>query len=348
MEQKTLLLFVLGIGFLIIVSGLFLVPRNISYDPRPGLVARTLIDLDPNSNQMNLFAESITTDENGILYVGDNTGRILRIDPESPKIEVVGKVSTAGGEPTMLLGIKFDSEGNLYVATGKYGEIWKLNKESISASNPGEAAVFVSGLGFTNDIVFDKYGRMLVSDSQNGVLWAIDMETRGATQFGNQLTSRNPDIPFGINGMAIDTDGTIYFSNTGNGVIHKIETRKEDGGLMSITVWRSHEALVGIDGLAIDKAGNVWAAINSKNAIFAITKDDRRIIEVSKSDNSGPLEFPSSIAFSGESIFITNFDVPMGDNKDNESGIGPSIATIQLGVEGVAIPPKPLSFVEGR
>ena len=295
MEQKTLLLFVLGIGFLIIVSGLFLFPRDISYDPRPGLVARTLIDLDPNSNQMNLFAESITTDENGILYVGDNTGRILRIDPESPKIEVVGKVSTAGGEPTMLLGIKFDSEGNLYVATGKYGEIWKLNKESISVSNPGEATVFVSGLGFTNDIVFDKYGRMLVSDSQNGVLWAIDMETRGATQFGNQLTSRNPDIPFGINGMAIDTDGTIYFSNTGNGVIHKIETRKEDG---------------------------------------------RRIIEVSKSDNSGPLEFPSSIAFSGESIFITNFDVPMGDNKDNESGIGPSIATIQLGVEGVAIPAR--------
>jgi len=30
----------------------------------------------------------------------------------------------------------------------------------------------------------------------------------------------------------------------------------------------------------------------------------------------------------------------MGDNKDNESGIGPSIATIQLGVEGVAIPAR--------
>ena len=198
-----------------------------------------------------------------------------------------------------------------------YGEIWKLSKERISASNPGEATLFVSELGFTNDIVFDKFGRMLVTDSQNGVIWSIDMETKGVTQFGNQLQSRNPDIPFGANGMAIDTDGTIYFSNTGNGVIHKIETRKEDGGLMSITVWRSHEALVGIDGLAIDKAGNVWAAINGKNAIFAITKEDRRIIEVAKSDNSGPLEFPSSIAFSGESIFIVNFDAPVGENKNN-------------------------------
>ena len=82
MEQKTLLLVVLVVGFLVIVSGLFLVPRNINYDPRPGLTPRTLLDLDPNSNQMNLFAESITTDENGILYVVDNTGRILRIDTE--------------------------------------------------------------------------------------------------------------------------------------------------------------------------------------------------------------------------------------------------------------------------
>ena len=340
MEQKTLLLVVLVVGFLVIVSGVFLVPRNINYDPRPGLTPRTLIDLDPNSNQMNLFAESITTDENGILYVGDNTGRILRIDPESPKIEVVGRVSTASGEPTMLLGIKFDKDGDIYVATGSYGEIWKLNKEKISASNPGEATLFVSGLGFANDIVFDKYGRMLVTDSQNGVIWSYNMETKALTQFGNQLGSRNPDIPFGANGMAIDSDGTIYFSNTGNGVIHKIETRKEDGGLMSITVWRSHEALIGIDGLAIDKAGNVWAAINGKNAIFAITKEDRRIVEVAKSDNSGPLEFPSSIAFSGESIFIVNFDAPVGENKNNESGIGPSIATIQLGVEGVAIPAR--------
>ena len=107
---------------------------------------------------------------------------------------------------------------------------------------------------------------------------------------------------------------------------------------MSITVWRSHEELVGADGLAIDKAGNVWVAVNGKNAIFAVTKEDRRIIEVAKSDNSGPLEFPSSLVFSGESIFVTNFDAPMGDNKDNESGIGPSIARVQLGVEGVAVP----------
>ena len=333
-----MLLVVLVVGFLVIVSGLFIIPRDVRYDPRPGLSARVLLDLDPNSNQMNLFAESITADENGILYVGDNTGRILRIDPESPKIEVVGIVSTLSGDPTMLLGLKFDQDGDLYIATGKYGEIWKLNKEKISASNPGEATVFVSDLGFTNDLVFDKYGRMLVTNSEDGIIWSIDMETQQASQFGNQLISRNPDIPFGANGLAIDKDGTIYFSNTGNGVIHKIETRKEDGGLMSITVWRSHEALVGADGIAIDKAGNVWVAVNGKNAIFAVTPNDRRIIEVSKSDNSGPLEFPSSLVFAGESIFITNFDAPVGDNKDNESGIGPSIVTVQLGVEGVALP----------
>ena len=34
---------------------------------------------------------------------------------------------------------------------------------------------------------------------------------------------------------------------------------------------------------------------------------EEELFEVAKNDNTGPLEFPSSIAFSGESIYITNF-----------------------------------------
>ena len=42
-----------------------------------------------------------------------------------------------------------------------------------------------------------------------------------------------------------------------DGYWHVVETRKEDGAIVSVTVWRSHEALLGADGIAFDKAGNL-------------------------------------------------------------------------------------------
>ena len=341
MEQKNLLLILVVLGLVVMILGIFVVPRQINYDPRPGLKPQLLLDLDPNSNEMTLFAEGITS-RDGLLYIADNTGKISRIAQQTAKMEVVGKVE-ADGEGIGLFGIKFDHDGNLYVATGQRGEIWRLLKDDINAASPGNAKLFKAGLKFTNDIAFDDFGRMFVSDSITGILWEVNMKTKAQKEFANQLTSRDPTFPFGINGLAFDDDGTLYFSNTGNGVIHKVETRKEDGAIVSVTVWRSHEALIGADGIAFDKAGNLWIATNRRNAIMAITPEGeggRRIIEVAKNDNMGPLEFPSSVAFAGESLYITNFDVGgMGDNEDNSLGIGPSIVRIQLGVEGLPSPP---------
>ena len=332
MGQKNLLVVLVVLGLVVMILGIFVVPREINYDPRPGLKPQLLLDLDPNSNEMTLFAEGITS-RDGLLYIADNTGKISRIDPQTAKMEVVGKVE-ADGEGIGLFGIKFDHDGNLYVATGQRGEIWRLLKDDINAASPGNAKLFKAGLKFTNDIAFDDFGRMFVSDSITGILWEVNMKTKAQKEFANQLTSRDPTFPFGINGLAFDDDGTLYFSNTGNGVIHKVETRKEDGAIVSVTVWRSHEALIGADGIAFDKAGNLWIATNRRNAIMAITPEGeggRRIIEVAKNDNMGPLEFPSSVAFAGESLYITNFDVGgMGDNEDNSLGIGPSIVRIQL------------------
>lgn len=341
MEQKNMLIILVVLGLSVMFLGVFVFDRQISYDPRPGLKPQLLLDLDPNSNEMTNFAEGITSDKDGNLYIGENTGNIIRIDPLTGKADVVGRVE-ADGEGIGLFGIKFDHEGDLFVATGGRGQIWKLDKDDISAASPGKAKIFKSGLGFTNDIAFDNFGRMFVSNSISGVLWEVDMQTKMEREFANQLVSRDPTFPFGINGLAFDEDGTLYFSNTGNGVIHKVETRKEDGAIVSVTVWRSHEALLGADGIAFDKAGNLWVAVNRRNAIMAITPEGdggRRIIEVSKNDNTGPLEFPSSVAFSGEAIYVTNFDIGgIGDNEDNSLGIGPSIVKIQLGIEGLPNP----------
>ena len=281
-SRRNMFIVVVLFSVLLITVGV-LMPRQVNYDPRPGLKPQLLVDLDPASNEITVTAESITSDNEGNLYIGTNQGEILRINSVTGESVKVGQVPDQDGNAVNLLGIKFDEDGDLFVATGGRGQVWKLDADKISSSSPGDAKIFVTGLGFTNDIAFDKFGRMFVSDSIGGVLWEVDMRTKETREFANQLLSRNQQLPFGINGMAIAEDGTMYFSNTGNGVIHEVETRKEDGRIISVTVWRSHEALVGADGLAIDKAGNLWVAVNGRNALLAITPTDkdRRIIELS-------------------------------------------------------------------
>ena len=82
MEQKNLLLILVVLGLVVMILGIFVVPRQINYDPRPGLKPQLLLDLDPNSNEMTLFAEGITS-RDGLLYIADNTGKLSRIDPQT-------------------------------------------------------------------------------------------------------------------------------------------------------------------------------------------------------------------------------------------------------------------------
>ena len=169
MGQKNLLVVLVVLGLVVMILGIFVVPREINYDPRPGLKPQLLLDLDPDSNELSLFAEGITSDEDGNLYIGDNTGKISRIDPGTGKMEVVGKV-VADGEGVGLFGIKFDHDGNLYVATGSRGEVWRLLKDDINAASPGNAKIYKSGL--MNDLRFEKLKLMQKKQIYiPGVIW---------------------------------------------------------------------------------------------------------------------------------------------------------------------------------
>jgi hypothetical protein len=47
-------------------------------------------------------------------------------------------------------------------------------------------------------------------------------------------------------------------------------------------------------------------------------------------NNEGTLEFPASLHFVGNTLYVSNFDVARGVNKPNEPGIGASIVKISL------------------
>src|SRR6266850_2643946 len=63
----------------------------------------------------------------------------------------------------------------------------------------------------------------------------------------------------------------------------------------------THPLLEGADGIALDEAGNIWAAANERNAIVVVTRAGRTV-EVFRNEpstttrlrNEGPLETPTS------------------------------------------------------
>ena len=327
------------LGTIVILGFVFVVPRGVvDYDPRPGIRAQVIVDLDPNANDLSINAGGITVDKDGMLYVSDNSGRILRINPENPRPEVVGTVPGNGTSPQDLRALAFDRDQNLYIAGGESGQIWKLDVDKISTTMPGTAALFASGLNYTDGMAFDRFGRLLVTNPIRGYVWEVDTTTRVNNIYASGLVSRESDSPIGVNGIAVARSGHVFVSNTANGVIHIIETRKESGYVEAVLIWRSDPRLIGADGMQFDAAGNLWIAVSARNAIVAITPD-KEIIEVSINGNTGPLEFPAGLAFSGDALYVINSDSAVGENKQRGPGIGPSISKLGVGVIGQRIPP---------
>ena len=96
-------------------------------------------------------------------------------------------------------------------------------------------------------------------------------------------------------------------------------------------VFVAHPALEGADGIALDRAGNVWTAANERNALVVVTPR-REVQEFLRSPaaaatglrNAGPLEFPTSPVLSGRRLCVTQSDGARRDNAPNDAGeVGP-------------------------
>jgi sugar lactone lactonase YvrE len=96
----------------------------------------------------------------------------------------------------------------------------------------------------------------------------------------------------------------------------------------------AHPLLEGTDGIALDRAGNIWNAANERNALVVVTHD-RRVIEIFRNPlnaaglrnaadpaigNDHILEFPTSPFLSDKRLCVTNSDGNRRDNSPNSAG----------------------------
>ena len=301
-----------------------------------------LVDLDPASTDRTVIVESITADRSGMLYLPDRvSGNILRVDPKSPKAVVVGRIEAREIEGKRVnadaSGLAFDSQGDLFVAVSPFREVMRIRGAELNPAKPGLAQTFATGTAGANGIAFDGQGNLFVSGGASGIVYRVG-PNGGVAEAAVQIDKYVRTLPDGkfqqqtvANGVAFDANGVLYVADSARGAIWKVVIGPDGKGGKPVVLAQS-PLLEGVDGLAFDRSGTLWAVQNELNSIVTVTSAGQ-VREVAKNGSNGPLEFPSAIVFVGDRGYVSNYDNPRRVNLDANGltardGIGASIAQI--------------------
>lgn len=250
---------------------------------------------------------SIVADSAGNLYVTDTQNDAIRrinsalvvstLAGSLPPFSESGQPGATDGARSaasfyLPVGLTVDASGNVYVAddfnaiirsvspTGVVKTIAGLADNQGIANGPGVAARFTSPVG----VAADSAGNLYVADTYNCVIRKITPAGQVTTLAGSAGTIGSTDgqgsaARFdGPSGIAVDSNGTIYVSDSGNATIRKITP----GGLVS-TLAGSPGAGGSTDGqgaaatftnpfgLAVDSSGNIYVADTYNDNIRKIT-----------------------------------------------------------------------------
>jgi len=291
----------------------------------------------------------ITFDAKGDLFVADND-KVWTFTPNAatPPTATI----YASGVPGTN-GLAFDRGGSLWTGDGTTGQgrVWKVppgGGAGIEMFRVQPMANEVNAPGVPN------VGRDVRSLPPGTIL--VTPTTRNAT---NTLGSQ----PLVANGVAFNDEGDLLVADTARGAIWKVEMGR-DGSMRSKTgcdatftantlcldnILVAHPYLEGVDGIALDAGGNIWADPNERNAIVVVGRKGEVVREIFRNPtnatglrNEGPLETPTSPFLLGHKFCTANSDGNRRDNVPNTAGeirpAGPDVGKISCMDQPLKIP----------
>ena len=288
---------------------------------------RTTIGFIPNPATARCNPSGIAFDSNGDLYIADGgpAATVWKLTPNAVTPPLAAAFAT--GVPGTN-GIAFDGDGNLWTGDGTtgLGRVWRIQPAG-GACEPAfsgcveafriQPMVNTAGVGRSN----------------------------ATLQPGNATPNPQPLV---ANGLAFTSEGDLYIADTARGAIWKVQFHRR-GELKSRTgcdttftantlcldnVFVAHPYLEGTDGIALDRAGNIWNSANERNAVVVVTKD-RDVVEIFRNPVNAAglrnaadatlginhiLELPTSPVLFGKRFCTANSDGNRRDNSPNSAG----------------------------
>lgn len=292
----------------------------------PALVVVGLIP--PPSATGQCSPSGLAFDRAGRLYVTEGD-KIYRFVPDA----VVPPLATlfASGVPGAN-GVAFDGDGNLWTGDGTTGQgrVWRIDTlgiptEMFRIQPMANEVNLVGGVGGVG-----RDARTLPP----GAITVTPASRNAQNTAGSQ--------PLVANGVAFDDDGDLIVADTARGALWKVKFR-HDGTVRSRmgcdttftpntlcleNILVAHPLLEGADGIALDRAGNIWVDANERNAVVVVTKNGRDVREVfrnapdavTKLRNGGPMEFNTSPVLEGRKFCTANSDGSRRDNSPSSGG----------------------------
>ncbi|MGD2159252.1 MAG: hypothetical protein PVG14_17540 [Anaerolineales bacterium] len=291
--------------------------------------------------------EGITIDKSGNFYVSLGPPGFF---DAVPPFRAVWKISPDGAETTVHVeypegpapaGLAADPPGNVYFALPNMGQpgggVFRLTGDSGAELMPGTDSMLVP-----NGLAVDKGGDLYASDSVTGFIWRIPRGGAAPAEiwYQGEPTAGCPE-DFGANGIAF-WKGDLYVANTSKGTLVRIPVLPNgspaEGEVIAGNPDCAPEGLFGMDGIALDVHGNVYALLVLQNKLVRIDPEDGTTTTLLTEEDG--LWNPASLAFGTgkgerESLFIANYAVIPPEPANS---LGPAVLKYDVGVPGLPLP----------
>lgn len=214
---------------------------------------------------------------------------------------------------------------------------------------PGKAETFASGMVVANAVIV-RGGYLYVSDTMmvagsqpliSGV-FRFRLDEAGVQlkqplqddpHLVATLTSYNPDIGFGADGITFDSKGNLYIGNFADGTLHQV-TFDAKNNPNPATIFAKSDIMKSCDGIFCDvTTDEIYVADSVANAVQVVSPDGsvRTLVQSPPSSGlDGGLDQPCEVVIRGDDLIISNFDFPVPGGVNTEYETPGTLSKVKL------------------
>ena len=247
----------------------------------------------------------LAADSSGNIYF-TSSNCVFKLDQNGLLARIAGNARAGyagdGGAATSAqlsspTGVALDASGNIFVADSGNYRIRRVSATGIitTIAGTGQFGLPVNGaaavntpLGSPSSLAVDTSGRLLITDTSNNLLLRVSPSGIGAIVAGTGVSGYTGDGGpavrarlAGPHGLAVDTAGNIFISDTGNSSVRRLAA---DGTITTFAgtgfVGFSGDGgpavlaqFIDPEGLAFDRSGNLLIVDAGNNRVRKISSD---------------------------------------------------------------------------